>query len=147
MSAQQSFASRHALSASSEIEAAPRSAIRPFQVPVGASPTDGVPSGEERRRYDRIPLAVQGRYMLEDGREFPCQTLDVSPIGIGIKGFVAGAIGDRVVAYFEGLGRVEGKIVRRAHSWFAIDISATPRKLERLADLIDRMAGNETKGG
>lgn len=85
--------------------------------------------------------------MLEDGSEFPCQTLDVSPIGIGIQGFVPGAIGDRVVAYFDGLGRVEGKIVRRAHTWFAIDISATPRKLERLADMINRIVGKETKAG
>ena len=85
--------------------------------------------------------------MLEDGKEFPCQMLDVSPIGIGIQGFVAGGIGDRVVAYFDGLGRIEGKIVRRAHTWFAIDISATPRKLERLADMISRMVGNETSSG
>ena len=85
--------------------------------------------------------------MLEDGSEFPCETQDVSPIGIGIRGFSVGAIGDRVVAYFDGLGRVEGRIVRRANTWFAIDIAATPRKLERLADMIHRLVGSEAKGG
>lgn len=81
--------------------------------------------------------------MLGDRSEFPCETLDVSPIGIGIRGFATGAIGDRVVAYFDGLGRVEGRIVRRAHTWFAIDITATPRKLERLAEIMSRLAEDE----
>ena len=83
--------------------------------------------------------------MLADGSEFPCQTLDISPIGIGIRGFSVGAIGERVVAYFERLGRVEGKIVRRAQTWFAVDITATPRKLEKLAEKINRLVADETE--
>jgi hypothetical protein len=103
------------------------------------------PAGAERRRYARLPLTLHGRYMLSDGSEFPCQTQDVSPIGIAIRGGPAGAIGERIVAYFDGLGRVEGRIVRRAQTWFAVDIAATPRKLETLAktirDLATRQAG------
>jgi hypothetical protein len=144
MSAQPSFAYRHSLLASSEVEPTPRPAIRSLEVSLGAS-TSG-PS-DERRRHARIPLTLQGRYMLEDGSEFACETQDISPIGIGIRGFSAGAIGDRVIAYFEGLGRVEGRIVRRAHTWFAIDIIATPRKLESLANKINRLVENGTKGG
>ena len=102
---------------------------------------------DERRRYPRIPLALQGRYMLADGREFPCETQDISPIGIGIRGFSAGAIGERVVAYFVGLGRIEGKIVRRAQTWFALDIMATPRKLEKLAEKINHMVASEAISG
>jgi hypothetical protein len=141
MSAASSFDFRHTSLASSEAEPTPRSAILPLQVSASAS----VPGGaEERRHYTRVPLTLRGRYMLEDGSEFPCETQDISPIGIGIRGFSAGAIGDRVVAYFDGLGRIEGRIVRRAHTWFAIDITATPRKLERLAEKIKRMV---EKGG
>jgi len=128
MSAQPSFAYRHPLLASSDADPTSRSAI-------------------ERRRSARTPLTLRGRYMLEDGSEFHCETLDISPIGIGIRGVAAGAIGDRVVAYFDGLGRVEGRIVRRAHTWFAIEITATPRKLESLTNKINRLLGNETKGG
>jgi hypothetical protein len=90
----------------SEAKPMRRSAIQSFQTFDGASPSDR-PSTEERRRYARLPLTLSGRYMLADGSEFPCQTQDISPIGIGIQGFPAGAIGDRVVAYFDGLGRVE----------------------------------------
>jgi len=122
-----------------------RSAIPAFQTFVGAS-LSGRPSTEERHRYARLPLTLPGRYMLVDGREFPCQTQDISPIGIGIRGFPAGAIGDRVVAYFDGLGRVEGRIVRRSETWFAVDITATPRKLEKLANKIDCLVERESRG-
>jgi hypothetical protein len=105
--------------------------------------TTGQPTGAERRRYERLPLTLHGRYMLPDGSEFPCQTQDVSAIGIGIRGAPAGAIGERIVAYFEELGRVEGRIVRRAQTWFAVDITATPRKLEILAKTIRSLAARQ----
>jgi len=103
--------------------------------------------GKDRRRYARLPLILQGRCMLSDGREFPCQTPDVSPIGIGIRGCPAGAIGERVVAYFDGLGRVEGRIVPRAQTWFAVDITATPRKLESLAKTIQSLTARQAAAG
>ena len=123
-------------------QAEPSPALQAFQA-------SAISSGQqdERRRYPRIPLTLQGRYMLADGREFPCETQDISPIGIGIRGFSAGAIGERVVAYFVGLGRIEGKIVRRAQTWFAVDIMATPRKLEKLADKINHMVASEAISG
>ena len=82
--------------------------------------------------------------MLEDGSEFPCTTMDISPIGIGIRGF-PGAIGDHVVAYLDYIGRVEGRIVRRSQTWFAVDIAATPRKLERLANKLSCLVENENE--
>jgi len=36
----------------------------------------------ERRRHPRSALKLQGRYMLSDGSEFPCETVDVFPGGI-----------------------------------------------------------------
>ncbi len=57
-----------------------------------------------------------------------------------------GAIGDRVVAYVDQLGRIEGTIVRRSFVWFAIEIAATPGKLERLARKIDSLVQREDDG-
>jgi hypothetical protein len=92
--------------------------------------------GAERRRHLRIPLALRGRYMLEGGRDYPCVTRDVSRMGMAIQGVPAGAIGERVIAYLEELGRIEGKIVRRSEDWFAIELVATPHKLDRLDEKI-----------
>ena len=93
-------------------------------------------AAKERRRHARIPLALKGRYMLEGGKEYPCVTRDFSRMGVAIQGVPVGAIGERVIAYLEELGRIEGRVVRRAEDWFAIEIVATPHKLERLDDKI-----------
>ena len=111
--------------------------------PSGPSPDGGLaaapPSpvaGSERRRYARIPLALRGRYMLEDGREYPCVTRDVSRMGVAIHAVTVGAIGERVIAYLEQLGRIEGRVVRRSETWFAIELVGTPQKLDRIEETI-----------
>ncbi len=104
------------------------------------------PTDSERRRCRRLPLKLRGRYMLADGSEFSCDTLDVSPLGIAFRGRPTGAIGDRVVAYVDQLGRIEGTIVRLSFGWFAIEIAATPGKLERLARKIDSLVQRENDG-
>jgi hypothetical protein len=38
-----------------------------------------------------------------------------------------------VVAYLSELGRVEGAVVRRGNACFAIELAATPGKIEKLA--------------
>jgi hypothetical protein len=94
------------------------------------------PVGPDRRRHIRIPLALRGRYMLEGGGEYPCITRDVSQMGVAIEGVPVGAVGERVVAYLDELGRIEGRVVRRSEDWFAIELVATPLKLERIDEKI-----------
>ena len=97
------------------------------------------PVDVEHRRHPRVPLALPGRYMIEDGSEFRCQTIDVSPVGIAIRGFLAGEVGQQVVAYLDDLGRIEGVIVRRTSFLLAIGASPPPRKINRLAARIDAL--------
>ena len=59
----------------------------------------------ERRRHARVKLALLGRYMLE-AREFPCQTIDVSVGGLAVTAPVRGAVGERVVADSDAMGRI-----------------------------------------
>jgi hypothetical protein len=103
-------------------------------------------AGAERRRHDRIPIELHGRYMLEGGLECPCVTRDVSRIGMAIEGAAVGAIGERVVAYLEELGRIEGRVVRRSKSWFAIELVATPQRLERLDEMISAIIQRRARG-
>ncbi len=35
----------------------------------------------EQRRHQRVRTELLGRYMLSDRREYPCQTVDMSPGG------------------------------------------------------------------
>jgi hypothetical protein len=92
-----------------------------------------LPLNDERRRFQRVRVNLLGRYMLADRREFPCQVADMSPGGMALVAPVKGALGERVVAYVDHLGRLEGVVTRFFENGFAMTISATPRKRDKLA--------------
>lgn len=105
-----------------------------------------VPQTQERRRFQRVPVMILGRYMLENRREYPCQTLNMSPGGIALIAPVQGAIGERVVVYLEHIGRVEGKIVRLIENGFAMTLNATVRKRDKIASQLTWLANRDTLG-
>jgi hypothetical protein len=92
-----------------------------------------LPLAEERRRHQRVKVNLLGRYMLADRREFPCQVVNMSPGGIAMVAPVSGNPGERVIAYVDHLGRLEGKIARLLDTGFAMTVEATLRKRDKLA--------------
>jgi hypothetical protein len=95
--------------------------------------TRSLPLAEERRRHQRVKVNLLGRYMLADRREYPCQVVNMSPGGIALVAPVIGEPGERVIAYVDHLGRLEGKIARSLDNGFAMTIEATLRKRDKLA--------------
>jgi PilZ domain len=91
------------------------------------------PRAQERRRFQRVRVNLLGRYMLADRREFPCQVINMSPGGIAMIAPVSGQPGERVIAYIDHLGRLEGVVARQFLNGFAMTVSATPRKRDKLA--------------
>jgi c-di-GMP-binding flagellar brake protein YcgR len=87
----------------------------------------------ERRKHSRVRVSLLGRYMLADRHEYPCQTIDMSPGGMRLTAPVKGEPGSRCIAYLEHVGRIEGIIVRKDEEGFALSITATPRKRDKLA--------------
>jgi len=92
-----------------------------------------LPLAEERRRHQRVKVNLLGRYMMADRREFPCQVINMSPGGIALVAPVSGDPGERVIAYVDHLGRLEGKIARLLDTGFAMTVEATLRKRDKLA--------------
>jgi hypothetical protein len=92
-----------------------------------------LPSADERRRFQRVRVNLLGRYMLADRREFPCQVTDMSPGGMAVIAPVSGQVGERVIAYVDHVGRLEGVITRHFRNGFAMTVSATIRKRDKLA--------------
>jgi PilZ domain len=90
-------------------------------------------ASDERRRFQRVRVDLLGRYMLADRREFPCHVVNMSPGGIALLAPVSGQPSERVIAYVDHLGRLEGHIARLFENGFAMTISATPRKRDKLA--------------
>jgi hypothetical protein len=118
--------------------------------PIPKPEPDAAPSPgkrpRERRRFSRVKIALLGRYMLSSRQEFPCQSVDLSPGGAAVLAPVKGTIGERVVLYLEHLGRIEGQITRHFENGFAISISATPRKRDKLAAQLTWLANRQSLG-
>lgn len=94
-------------------------------------------------RFQRVKVSVLGRYMLADRREFPCQVINMSPGGLAMLAPGIGNVGERVVAYLDHIGRVEGKITRLLDNGFAMTVSATPRKRDKLAAQLTWLANRD----
>src|SRR6201988_1225969 len=101
------------------------------------------PAAQERRRFQRVKVHLLGRYMLPDRREFPCQIINMSPGGLALLAPGIGNVGDRVIAYLDHIGRVEGKITRIIDNGFAMTVSATARKRDKLAAQLTWLANRD----
>jgi hypothetical protein len=101
---------------------------------------------QNRRGFDRVELALPGRYMLRDRCEYPCWTIDVSPGGVALHGIVRGEIGERVVAYIRDLGWIEGMVARHFDRSFALNLQAPTAKRERLANNIAKLTTRSQAG-
>jgi hypothetical protein len=94
----------------------------------------------DRRRHQRVRVNLLGRCMFSDQREFPCQLTNISPAGAAVLSAHAGEVGERVIAYVDHLGRLEGTITRHIEGGFAMSIAASLRKRDKLADALTWLA-------
>jgi PilZ domain len=101
---------------------------------------------QDRRRFQRVKVNLLGRYMLADRREFPCQVVNMSPGGMALIAPVGGAPGERIIAYVDHLGRLEGHIARIFQNGFAMTIGATARKRDKLAAQLTWLANRHILG-
>jgi hypothetical protein len=98
---------------------------------------------EERRRYQRVRVNLLGRYMLLDRREFPCQVIEMSPGDMVLIAPQIAQEGERVIAYIDHLGRLEGTSARTFENGFALKFSSTERKRDKLASQLTWLANRE----
>lgn len=94
----------------------------------------------QERQFQRVDLTLFGRYMLEDKQEYPCQIQNMSPGSAALITPNTGKVGERVIAYVDHLGRLEGKILRIFNGGFAMSVNATERKRDKLAAKITWLA-------
>ncbi|KFC64746.1 Type IV pilus assembly PilZ [Devosia sp. LC5] len=94
-------------------------------------------------RFQRVKVSVLGRYMLADRREFPCQVIEMSPGDAMVIAPVAGIVGERVIAYIDHVGRIEGTILSQMDGGFEMDIAASPRKRDKMAAQLTWLANKD----
>lgn len=104
--------------------------IQTSAAPLERSPAIGF---AEKRRFQRVQVNLLGRFMLENKLEYPCQVINMSPGGAALITPIIGQVDERVIAYIDHIGRIEGKVARTFTGGFAMTINATDRKRDKLA--------------
>ena len=110
-------------------------------MPLAKPPVSG-----ERRMHQRVMINLLGRFMLTSRKEYPCQVLNMSPGGLALVTPVIGTPGERIIAYVDNLGRIEGEISRVFDGGFALAITATYRKRDKLASQLTWLANRNALG-
>ncbi|MGE0501828.1 MAG: PilZ domain-containing protein [Rhizobiaceae bacterium] len=90
-------------------------------------------SRAERRNFQRVRVKIYGRFMLEDRTEHPCQVVDMSPGNVALRCDRVGEPGEKVIAYLDHIGRIEGVLTRTLPDGFAMTVVASERKRSKLA--------------
>lgn len=98
----------------------------------------------DRRRFQRVKVNLLGRCMFLDRRECPCQLTEMSPGDAVFVSPMCGDVGERVIAYIDSIGRLEGDILeRRTENGFVMSVNASQRKRDKLADTLTWLANRQ----
>ncbi len=99
--------------------------------------TGATPRSQERRRFRRVPIVVNGRFLDADGREHDCRSADLSPGDARIAAPIEPGVGNAIVIYLEGFGRIAARVARRCgESEFAVTFETSLGKRERIAETL-----------
>jgi hypothetical protein len=94
---------------------------------------------DDRRQSNRYSLTLLGRFMRETKQEYPCKLIDISLAGASMMSPVSVDRGERIVAYFDHIGALEGNVVRRYDGGFAMTLAVTPQRREKLSQRLDEL--------
>lgn len=114
-----------------------------FQSPQSPQAAHHAPA---ERSFQRVAVKVGGRLMLADHEEYSCTAVDMSPGDVRFLCEGRPRISERVIAYLDNLGRLEGTVVSTDHAGFAMTINATDRKREKLAAQLTWIANKHELG-
>lgn len=98
--------------------------VTPASTPTGTA---------DERQYSSVTVSVQGRFMRADHSEHDCIIDTMSPFDAVLSCSTKPEIGERIVAYLDYLGRIEGKVSATGHRTFTITLNATDRKRDKLS--------------
>lgn len=100
----------------------------------------------DSRAFQRVVVNLPGRLALSDFSEFECKAIDMSPGDIRFQCSAFPQIGERVIAYIDHIGRLEGLVLKLVDHGFITSVVATDRKREKLAAQLTWLANKQDLG-
>ena len=91
---------------------------------------------QKRRRFKRMDVSLNGRFMVEDTKEYPCEVFNMSPEGMAVRAPFSPRVGERVISYIDHFGGLDGKVARIFDGGFAVEFKISARKRERISNVL-----------
>lgn len=86
-----------------------------------------------QRAFSRVAVNLPGRLMLASHEEYDCNANLMSPGDVVIESDARPSVGERIVAYLDHIGRIEGQATEVGPTGFVVALNATDRKRDKLA--------------
>ncbi|WP_337269759.1 PilZ domain-containing protein [Oryzifoliimicrobium ureilyticus] len=96
--------------------------------------------------FQRVTINMQGRLMLANYEEFACFVIEMSPGDLYVKCAGRPRLRERVIAYIDHIGRIEGNVLALDETGFTLSVNATERKREKLAAQLIWLANKHELG-
>jgi hypothetical protein len=87
----------------------------------------------ETATFKSVAVELKGRLMCSDFSEYKCVAVAMSPIVVDFRCAARPRAGERIVAYIDHIGRIEGRVAQTTVDGFSININATDRKRQKLS--------------
>ncbi|GAK69453.1 PilZ domain-containing protein [Agrobacterium rubi] len=100
----------------------------------------------ETPAVDVVTVGLTGRLMVPSHEEYDCTANEMTAETARITCFVRPRNGDRIIAYLQHIGRIEGIVQALTADGFTISIMATERKREKLAAQLAWIAKRQALG-
>lgn len=104
------------------------------------------PRPHQENAFQRVSVNLTGRLMLANRDEYECTAVDMSPGDVLFATAARPRAGERIIAYIDHVGRIEGTVSRLGEDAFVIQINATERKREKLAAQLTWIANKHELG-
>ncbi|HWU63678.1 MAG TPA: PilZ domain-containing protein [Ensifer sp.] len=106
-----------------------------------------VPMANDQRMFQRVSVSLHGRMLSAAREELDCLIIDMSPGDAQIEADARVNVGDRIIAYIDHIGRIEGEVLSLgAKGRFVMSVNATERKREKLAAQLTWIANKHELG-
>ena len=100
-----------------------------------------------KRRYQRVCVAISGRFMREDREEFPCRVENISIGGAALLTPGICQAGETIILYLDDLGRLSGTVVRATPTGLALSFDLDTHMRNRLADRLTWLVNRDLLDG
>ena len=84
-------------------------------------------------QFQSVQVSFAGRLMLRNGDEFDAKVVQMSPGSALVTCTARPVLGERIVAYVDHIGRIEGQAWRIEEGGFGMTVEASQRKRDKIA--------------